>query len=54
MFVQVEHYIIGAWRAVWVPGQDLATPHLMRKAYFVTKLYMQYVHLCVRKHAYAL
>ena len=22
--------IIGACRALWVPGQDLATPHLMR------------------------
>ena len=24
------HTCIGACRAVWVPGQDLATPHLMR------------------------
>jgi len=33
---------IGACRAVWVPGQDLATVHLMcnwmRKAYFVSTL----------------
>ena len=30
---------IGACRAVCVLGQHLATPHLMRKAYFVTTLY---------------
>ena len=34
--------VIGACRAVWVPGQDLATLHLMRncgKRVFVTTLY---------------
>ena len=34
---------IGACRAVWVPGQDLAMPHLMRncgkRTHFVTTLY---------------
>ena len=30
MNLQVVTITIGACRAVWVPRQDLATPHLMR------------------------
>ena len=46
---------IGAFRAVWVHEQDLATPNLMqlRKAYFVTTLYaIRYV--CSRIYIYML
>ena len=28
--LEIHPWSIGACRAVWVPGQDLATPHLMR------------------------
>ena len=39
---------IGACRAVWVPGQDLATPHLMRNCgKCILSLHCTlYVHLC--------
>ena len=43
--------LIGAFRAVWVPGQDLATPHLMRNSGSVFCHYT--VRLCMCKHAYA-
>ena len=40
---------IGACRAVWVPGQDLATPHLMRNCgKRILSLHCTlYVRLCV-------
>ena len=40
---------IGAYRAVWVPGQDLATPHLMRNCgKCILSLHCTlYVRLCV-------
>ena len=45
---------IGACRAVWVPGQDLAMPHLIRNCRSVLSLHCRlYVRLYVRKHAYA-
>ena len=45
---------IGACRAEWVPGQNLATPHLMRSCGSVLSLHCTlYVHLYVHKHAYA-
>ena len=45
---------IGASRAGWVPGQDLATPHLMRNCRSVLSLHcMLYVRLYVCKHACA-
>ena len=47
---------IGACRVVWVPGQDLAKPHLMCNCgkRILLLLCMQYVHLCVSKHAYVI
>ena len=47
---------IGGCRAVWVPGQDLATPHLMHncRKRILSLRCMLYVHLCVRKCAYSI
>ena len=47
---------IGACRAVWVPGQDLAMPHLMRNCekHILSLHCMLYIRLCVRKHAHAI
>ena len=45
---------IGACRAGWVPGQDLATLHLMHNCGSILSLHcMLYVRLYVRKHTYA-
>ena len=45
---------IGACRAVWVPGQDLAMPHLIaqlrKRILSLHPLYAIYIRLCVRKH----
>ena len=50
-----KHMDISACRAVQVPGQDLATPHLhdtpLRKAYFVSTQSLYTICMCV--HAYA-
>ena len=50
--------VIGACRAVWVPGQYLATPHLMHNCgknnYFVTTLYAIRTSVHIRKHAYTI
>ena len=45
---------IGTCRAVCVPGQDLATPHLMRNCgkHILSLHCTLYVHQCVRKPAY--
>ena len=45
-----------ALRAVWVPEQDLASPHLMRNCRkLILSLHcMLYVRLCVRKYAYGI
>ena len=45
--VQIVVTIIGTCRAVWVPGQGLATPQLW-KAYFVTTLYAIYTSECAQ------
>ena len=39
---------IGACRAVWVPGQDLATPHLMRNCgkRILSSLYTVHMSVC--------
>ena len=45
---------IGACRAVWVPGQDLAAAHFNRNCGSVLSLHcILYVRLYVHKHAYA-
>jgi len=56
MYIWVHLMYIGTCRAVWIPGQDLAMPHLMRNSGKCTlSLHCTpYVRLCVRKHAYVI
>ena len=53
-----RHPHIGACRAAWEPGQDLATLHLMRNCgkRILSQHCTLYVHLlmCVCKHTYAI
>ena len=53
--VSTEHLFIGTCRAVWVPRQDLSTPHLMCNCgkRILSLHCMLYVRLCTHNMLYA-